>query len=74
MIVKEFYETRFDGVNLYRTYSDIEHYIRQVETGNIYTEAIDIENASYTYEETDEIIEKPKTEIERLAEEMGISL
>ena len=74
MIVKEFYETRFDGVNLYRTYSNIEHYIRQVETGNVYIEAIDIESAIFTYEETDEIIEKPKTELERLAEEMGISL
>ena len=74
MIVKEFYETRFDGVNLYRTYSDIEHYIRQVETGNVYTEAIDVESASYTYEETEDVIEKSKTELERLAEEMGISL
>ena len=74
MIVKEFYETRFDGVNLYRTYSNIEHYIRQVETGNVYIEAIDIESAIFTYEEADEIIEKPKTELERLAEEMGISL
>ena len=58
MIVKEFFETRFDGVNLYRTYSDENFYIRQVETGNIYFEAVDIEDATYTYEETDEPIEK----------------
>lgn len=56
MIVRKFYETRFDGVNLYITYSDTRHYIKQVETGHIYNEAIDVENAPYTYEETDELI------------------
>lgn len=56
MIVREFYETRFDGVNLYRTYSDTNHYIRQIETGAIYSEAIDVEGAPYTYSETDELI------------------
>jgi hypothetical protein len=58
MIVKEFYETRFDGVNLYKTYSDEGFYIKQIETGNIYSEAIDVESAIFTYEETDEKIEK----------------
>lgn len=57
MIVKEFFETRFDGVNLHRTYSDENFYLRQVETGNIYSEAVDVEDAPYTYEETDELIE-----------------
>ena len=56
MIKKEYLETRADGVKLYRTYSDTNHYIRQVETGNIYFDAIDIEGAPYTYEETDELI------------------
>ena len=56
MIVREFYETRFDGVNLYRTYSDTNHYIRQKETGVVYSDAVDVEEASYTYEETDELI------------------
>lgn len=56
-IVKEFYKTRIDGVNLYRTYSDEEYKIKQLETGNIYDEAIDVENAGYTYEETNEKIE-----------------
>ncbi len=56
MIVRLFYERRFDGVRLYRTYSDSNRYIRQTETGNVYTEAIDVENANYTYEETDDII------------------
>lgn len=57
MIVREFYTTRKDGVNLYRTYSDSNMYIRQVETGAEYSEAIDVENAPYTYEETDKAIE-----------------
>lgn len=57
MIVKEFYRTREDGVNLYRTYSDENYKIRQVETGAIYDEAIDVENAEYTYKETEEKIE-----------------
>lgn len=60
MIKKEYYTTREDGVTLYRTISDTGHYIRQVETGHIYSEAIDVENAPYTYEETDELIEKPE--------------
>lgn len=57
MIVRDFYDKRFDGVNLYRTYSDKNHYIKQQPTGIIYSEAIDVENAPYTYEETDDIIE-----------------
>lgn len=52
MIIKEFYKKRSDGVNLYRTYSDSSLMIRQIETGNVYAEAIDVENAVYTYEET----------------------
>lgn len=65
MIVREFYKTRKDGVNLYRTYSDNNMYIRQVETSIDYSEAIDVEFASYTYEETDtpiEYIEEPTVE------------
>lgn len=56
MIVKEFYKTRYDGVKLYRTYSNENVYIKQVETGNIYADAIDVENAEFTYVETDEKI------------------
>ena len=66
MIVKEFYETRFDGVNLYKTYSDEGFYIKQIETGNIYSEAIDVESAIFTYEETDEKIEKGEEEIKEV--------
>lgn len=57
MIIKEFFKTREDGVNLYRTYSDKSFKVRQIETGILYGEPIDIEDAPYTYEETDELIE-----------------
>lgn len=55
-IVKEFYRTREDGINLYRTYSDENYMIRKVGTEEIYEEAIDVENAPYEYEETTELI------------------
>ena len=58
MIKKEYYMTRKDGVNLYRTYSDENKYIIQVETGIEYSEAIDVENAPYTYVETEKNIEE----------------
>lgn len=58
MLIKEFYKTRQDGVNLYRTYSDENFKIRQMPTGNIYDEAIDVEDSIYTYEETNIPIEE----------------
>lgn len=58
MIVREFYQTRQDGVNLFRTYSDNNKYIKKVGTNEEYSEAIDIEGAPYTYEETDKEIEQ----------------
>lgn len=57
MIIKEFLGTREDNVNLYRNYSDKGFMLRQIETGIMYDEAIDIEGAPYTYEETDILIE-----------------
>lgn len=56
-IVKEFYKTREDGVNLYKTYSDENHMIHKIGTEEIYEEAIDVENAPYEYEETTEPVE-----------------
>ena len=53
MIAREYYATRDDGVKLYRTYSDSGKSIKQIETGAIYGEAVDVENAPYTYEEAD---------------------
>ena len=39
-----------------RTYSDLNKYIIQDQTGNKYEEAIDVFEATYTYTETDEDI------------------
>lgn len=52
MIQTELYQTRPDGVKLYRTYSDANMLIRQDQTGAEYSEAIDVENSGYTYTET----------------------
>lgn len=57
MLVKELYITRADGVRLYRTYSDANKMILQNETNTVYSEAIDIEDAPFTYTETDIDIE-----------------
>lgn len=64
MIIREFYKTRKDGVNLYRIYSDEDYIILQNETGIEYNEAIDVENASYTYSETDKKIKNIEMDIE----------
>lgn len=53
MIIKKFYRTRTDGINLYQTYSDKGLQIHKIGTDEIYDEAIDVENAPYRYEETD---------------------
>lgn len=53
MIVREYHKTREDGVKLFLTYSDAGVMIRQTETGAEYDAAIDVEDAPYTYTETD---------------------
>ena len=58
MVVREFFRTRNDGVNLYRTYSDEGRVLVQNETGIEYAEAIDVEDAAYTYSETDKMVEE----------------
>ena len=62
MIVREYFMTRKDGVKLYKTYSDQNKYIRKVGTDEEYDIAIDIENAPYTYEETEKEIESVEVE------------
>ena len=75
MIIKEFYKKRSDGINLYRTYSDSKLMIKQVETGNVYAEAIDVENAAYTYEETGMPIETDElTDMRLSAVERSINI
>lgn len=71
MIIREFYETRPDGVKLYKTYSDQGMKIRQ-ETGAEYDEAIDVENTTHTYEETDTpIVQEELTDTQALNIIMG---
>lgn len=53
MIIKVFYRTREDGVKLFHSYSDKGMQILKIGTDEIYDEAIDVENAPFTYEETD---------------------
>lgn len=57
MLVKEYYKTRADGVNLFRTYSNKGVQIHKIGTDEIYDEAVDIEGTSYVYEETENLIE-----------------
>ena len=49
MIIVEYIETE----NRERRYSDLNMKIRQVETGNLYEDAVDVIPCPYTYEETD---------------------
>ena len=43
-----------------RRYSDKNVMIRQIETGNLYIDAVDRKPCRYTYEETDIPIETPE--------------
>lgn len=72
-IVREFYKTRKDGVNLYKTYSDEDYMIHKIGTEETYSEAIDVENAPFEYEETTEKIETEElSEIEQKAQAYDI--
>ena len=61
MIEPKFYGKNGLGQSLYISKSPNNKKIRQIETGELYDEAIDVGdengNISYTYEETDELIE-----------------
>lgn len=72
-IVREFYKTRNDGVNLYKTYSNEGYKIYKLNSEEIYDEAIDVENAPYEYEETTEKIETEEiSELEQKAQAYDI--
>ena len=72
-IAREFYKTRKDGVNLYKTYSNEGYKIHKLNTNEIYDEAIDVENAPYEYEETTEKIETEEiSEVEQKAQAYDI--
>ena len=57
MVIREFYRTRNDGVDLYRSYSDAGLQISKVGTDEVYDEAVDIADAPFAYEETDDPID-----------------
>jgi hypothetical protein len=61
VIKTEYYGKNGLGIDLYKTYSDENKIIRQIETGIEYDEAIDVAdengNIRYTYEETNKDIE-----------------
>lgn len=63
MIKKEEYDTRPDGVKLFRIYSDADKYVIQNETGLVYADAIDVEGAPYTYSESGEDIHASTEEL-----------
>lgn len=60
-----------ERTNLIKFYSDEGYYIKQVETGAIYEEAVDVYPSIYTYEETEEIIPKPESENDEENEEIS---
>lgn len=53
MIIEEF----VDDNTRVRHYSDENYMIKQIETGNLYEDAVDVIPCKYTYEETDIPIE-----------------
>ncbi len=59
MLKTEYYETRSDGVDLYRTYSDENRKLIRND-GEVFNDAVDVEGAPYTYTESEEFIEMPE--------------
>ena len=62
MIITEFFMTRQDGVNLYKTYSDQNLRLQCEQTNEVFDEVINVEGHQYTYIETNETIELFTTE------------
>lgn len=72
-IVKEFYKTRNDRVNLYKTYSNEGYIIHKLNTEEYYSKAIDVENTPFEYEETEKKIETEEiSEVEQKAQAYNI--
>lgn len=76
MIITEFYTTRFDGVVLNRTYSDIGMMIER--DGVRYSEAIDPAELNRQYIETDEPIEvveeATEADYQEVLRDMGVDV
>lgn len=63
MIISEFYKQRKDGVKLKKTYSSEGRIIQQMENGQLYDYAIDVEDSNFTYKETNDYVEATPQEI-----------
>jgi hypothetical protein len=63
MIKTDYFKTRKDGVRLFRTYSDQHLYIIKEQTNELCEEAVDVENAPYTYIESDKHIEEVPADV-----------
>ncbi len=78
MVLKEYHSTRYDGVRLFRTYSTDGLKIHKIGTDEIYDEAIDVETAEYSYEETetpiDFIGEVTEADYQNALREMGVKV
>ena len=72
MIVRGYWGKNGDGVSLYRIYSDENLIVRQRETGKEYAEAIDLDGATYTYEETETPVDVEYDEIADMKTALGI--
>lgn len=72
MIITEFYKSRKDGVNLFRTYSDIGAQIQKVGTDEIYDEAIDVENSGFEYVEINDTA--TEEDYQNALAELGVEL
>ena len=73
MIKCDYLTTRSDGVILVKTYSTNNKYIKQIETGLEYDEAVDIgvyqngyKPLKYTYVETDKEIQVEEEQFEEI--------
>lgn len=54
---------REDGVELTRLVSDQGKYLRQIPTGILYEDAVDLPNTAFTYEEADEYINQEENDV-----------
>lgn len=57
------------GTDLIKRYSDLNVLIEQIETGDMYPEAVDLRTSPWHYRETDIPIEPPEPEPEPEPEE-----
>lgn len=74
MIVKEFYRTRGDGVELYKTYSDSGVLIVKEGTNEEYDVAIDVKDSENVYAETDKSLDVTEDDYINALAEMGVKV